>query len=248
MHPVLVFIKLILTAGENISLTYFKKISNMLTCLIGIGKYCLATVTVNAVWVTFRVGVKMLFIGKKHIGELPPLTSDETAAAIRLKADVMVLAGAIGERNTDKYEQLCTTADFIADRFSDLGFAVRRDEYDVAGVSVANIEAELAGSKRGHGVIIVGAHYDSPPNSAGADDNASGVAALLELARRFQSLAKPRHTIRFAAFVNEEPPYFHTDLMGSRVYAKRAKERGDRIKAMLCMDCIGFFSDANGSL
>ena len=182
----------------------------------------------------------MRFIGKKHLGELPPLTEDETAVSIRLKSDVMVLAGAIGERNIEKYEQLCSATDFIANRFRELGFVVRRDEYEVDGRVVANVVAELVGGKN---IIIVGAHYDSPLGSPGADDNASSVAALLELARRFQSVAKPRHTIRFVAFVNEEPPYFQTDLMGSRLYAKRAKERGDMIKAMLCMDCIGYYSD-----
>jgi hypothetical protein len=189
----------------------------------------------------------MLLMGKSHKGDLPPLTPEEAAASVRLKADVMMLAGTIGERNTDNHQQLCIAADFITDRFRKWGLVVRRDEYVVNGLPVANVEAELAGGKRGDGVIIVGAHYDSPPNSAGADDNASGVAALMELALRFGHIAKPKHTIRFVAFVNEEPPYFQTDLMGSRVYARRAKERGEKIKAMLCLDCIGYYSDNAGS-
>ena len=189
----------------------------------------------------------MLLIGKRHKGRLPPLTPDEASATTNLKADVATLATTIGERNMDNYRQLCAAANFLADSFSALGLVVRRDEYEVNGKVVANIEAELVGGKHGNEVIIVGAHYDSPPGSPGADDNASAVAGLLELARRFQDVVNPERTVRFVAFVNEEPPYFQTDLMGSRVYAKKAKERGEKIKAMLCLDCIGYYSDEVGS-
>ena len=69
-----------------------------------------------------------------------------------------------------------------------------------------------------------------PPPSAsvvgavGANDNGSGVAAVLELARLFKE-SKPARTLRLVAFVNEEPPFFKSDQMGSRVYARRSKER-----------------------
>jgi Zn-dependent M28 family amino/carboxypeptidase len=92
----------------------------------------------------------------------------------------------------------------------------------------------------------VGAHYDSVVGSPGANDNASGVAGLLALARRFAG--KPRgQTLRFVAFVNEEPPYFQTEEMGSLVYAKRCQARGDNISAMVSLETIGYFSDAPGS-
>jgi Zn-dependent M28 family amino/carboxypeptidase len=92
----------------------------------------------------------------------------------------------------------------------------------------------------------VGAHYDSVSGSPGANDNASGVAGLLALARRFAG--KPcGQTLRFVAFVNEEPPYFQTEEMGSLVYAKRCKERGDKISAMISLETIGYFSDSPGS-
>jgi Iap family predicted aminopeptidase len=94
--------------------------------------------------------------------------------------------------------------------------------------------------------MVIGAHYDSPTDSPGANDNASGVAALLELARQFKT-ARPVRTVRFVAFVNEEPPFFQTDLMGSRVYAANARKRGEKIVAMLALETIGYYSDQAGS-
>ena len=95
-------------------------------------------------------------------------------------------------------------------------------------------------------IIIIGAHYDSVFGSPGANDNGTGVAAMLALARRF-ARAKPKQTLRFVAFVNEEPPYFLSGEMGSQVYARRCKERGDKISAMISLETIGYFSDAPGS-
>ena len=92
-------------------------------------------------------------------------------------------------------------------------------------------------------IVLVGAHYDSVFGAPGANDNGSGVAALLALARRFAG-KQTHHTLRFVAFVNEEPPYFQTSQMGSFVYAGRCKARGDRIAAMISLETIGYFSDA----
>jgi Zn-dependent M28 family amino/carboxypeptidase len=89
---------------------------------------------------------------------------------------------------------------------------------------------------------VIGAHYDSVAGTAGANDNASGVAALLELGRLLKK-TKPERTVRLVAFVNEEPPWFQTEEMGSLVYARRAKKRGERIVAMLALETIGCYSD-----
>ena len=99
---------------------------------------------------------------------------------------------------------------------------------------------------------MIGAHYDSVFGSPGANDNGSGAAAVLALAQRFaareteQSSPRwtPNKTLRFVAFVNEEPPYFLSGEMGSLVYARRCKERGDKISAMISLETIGYFSDA----
>ena len=146
--------------------------------------------------------------------------------ARRLRGHVEALAAR--ERNAD----LETPARYIE---GELGPAARRQGYPSAGRTVHNIEA-------GEGEIVVGAHYDTVPGSPGADDNASGVAALIELAR-MSSAGK----IRFVAFANEELPYSHGDEMGSFVYAKRARERGERIRAMFSLEMLGCYSDAPGS-
>ena len=110
---------------------------------------------------------------------------------------------------------------------------------------MANVEAERRGTSASR-VIVIGAHYDTAGRSPGADDNASGVAALIEIAR-LSAVATLRSTVRFVAFVNEEPPHFMTDTMGSLVYARAAAARGERIAAMLSLESLGYFSEEPGS-
>ena len=177
----------------------------------------------------------------KNIPKAAPLSADEVALREELRTDVQKLAGEIGERNMWHYRQLNAAADFIEDSFSRVGLRTRRDSYDMRGQACHNIEAEIPGARPE--VLLIGAHYDSVVGSPGANDNGTGVAATLALARRFAD-ARPQHTLRFAAFVNEEPPYFLSDEMGSFVYAGRCKARGDKISAMISLETIGYFSDA----
>ncbi|MDP9099531.1 MAG: M28 family peptidase [Verrucomicrobiota bacterium] len=157
-----------------------------------------------------------------------------------MEADVQHLAGEIGERNIAHYPQLEAAAEFIERSFSSASLQPRRETYELQGRACHNLEVEIRGARSQ--VLVVGAHYDSVSGSPGANDNGSGVAAVLALARRFA--AKPRgQTLRFVAFVNEEPPYFQTEQMGSLVYAKRCKARGDDISAMISLETIGYFSD-----
>lgn len=185
--------------------------------------------------------------GRTFRGTPPPLTPAEAALRDELAADVQKLAGEIGERNVQHYRELTAAADFIERSFSDAGFRVRRDGYDVVGRKCDNIEAELpANGATAAGIVVIGAHYDSVYGSPGANDNGSGVAALLALARRFAGQPCAR-TIRFVAFPNEEPGYFQTELMGSWVYADRCRTRGDRVTAMMSLETIGCFSREPGS-
>jgi peptidase M28-like protein len=177
----------------------------------------------------------------KNVSQAGPLSPDEVLLREELRADVQKLAGEIGERNMSHYAQLNAAADFIEDSFSRAGLRTRRDSYEMQGQGCHNIEAEILGNRPE--IIIVGAHYDSVFGSPGANDNGTGVAGTLALARRFAS-AKPKHTLRFVAFVNEEPPYFLSGEMGSQVYARRCKERGNKISAMISLETIGYFSDA----
>ena len=185
----------------------------------------------------------------KNISKAAPLSPDDVKLREELRADVQKLAGEIGERNMWHYAQLNAAVDFIEDSFSRAGLHPRRDSYEIRGQACHNIEVEIPGEPQGAAVssppqiILIGAHYDSVFGSPGANDNGSGVAAMLALARRFAGKTT-QHTLRFVAFVNEEPPYFLGGDMGSFVYASRCKARGDKISAMISLETIGYFSDA----
>jgi acetylornithine deacetylase/succinyl-diaminopimelate desuccinylase-like protein len=144
---------------------------------------------------------------------------DRLADTGRLGAHVMQLAGEIGERNVFRPTALAAAADYIESVWRTQGYPVVRQTYDVEGVRCANLEATRPGQDRGREILLIGAHYDSVLGSPGADDNASGVAALLELSRLFAD-ASPAMTVRFVAFTNEEPPFFQGQRQGSAVYAR----------------------------
>ena len=157
-----------------------------------------------------------------------------------------MLAGTIGERNLWKYAALNRAADYISSQLTASGHILRRQTFEVSKLPVSNVDATLAGASRAHEIIVIGAHYDTVPGCPGANDNATGVAAVLELARRFSQRPQPR-TVRFVAFVNEEPPFFKTARMGSLVYATAARANRERVKGMLSLETMGYFSDADGS-
>ena len=184
--------------------------------------------------------------GSSHAGPLPPLSGAEAELRDRLARHVAVLAGEIGERNLWRHEALEASADYIESSFQAAGYRVASQHYVVHGKTVRNLEATLPGIARSAEIVVIGAHYDSVAGSPGANDNASGVAALLEIARLL-AREQPARSVRFVAFVNEEPPFFYTREMGSRVYARRARERGDNIVAMLSLETIGYYTDATGS-
>src|SRR5689334_19952049 len=172
------------------------------------------------------------------------LSTAELVLRDELKSYVQKLAGDFGERNMHRYQALIDAADFIESSFASSGLHPIRDTYEIGGREFHNIQAEITG--RSKEIVVVGAHYDSVLTCPGANDNGTGVAGMLALARRF-STKHPAKTIRFVAFVNEEPPYFQTSDMGSLVYANRCKARRDRIAAMISLETIGYFSDAPDS-
>ena len=184
--------------------------------------------------------------GESFKSELPPMTEDERLLARDLRAHVDVLARDIGERNLRKPDALNNAADYLTRFLKDQGYDVHAQEYRVQGKPVKNLEATILGGSKKDEIVVVGAHYDSVPNCPGANDNGTGVASVLEMARAFKA-AKSERTIRFLLFVNEEPPYFQTEQMGSIVYGKACKARGDKIVAMISMETIGCYSDEPGS-
>ena len=140
-------------------------------------------------------------------------------------------------------------AKHIEGTLEDLGYALDRQSFVVAGRAVRNIEAtrEPQGSAASAATLIIGAHYDSYEDAPGANDNGTGVAAVLEMARELRDVQPQRTRLRFVLFVNEEPPYFRTGDMGSWRYAKRLSERGEQVRGMISLETLGAFSDKPGS-
>lgn len=173
-------------------------------------------------------------------GKSVQLTRDEKDASVRMRNFVNILAQEIGVRNHAYYENLEDASSFIHHSFAELGYPVQVLAYKVDGKLYKNLIAVKQGTVYPDETIIIGAHYDSCYNP-GADDNASGVAGLLELARQLKNI-KLNHTVKFIAFVNEEPPFFRTANMGSYVYTRQAKANGERIKGAVILEMIGYFS------
>jgi hypothetical protein len=167
-----------------------------------------------------------------------PGAADESLVA-ELRRDVE----AMDERNVFRPRRLEAAAARIEAELRAAGYAPGRQAYETNGTPVRNIEGEVAGGRE---IVIVGAHYDSVLECPGANDNGSGVAATLALARRFHGRA-PKRTLRFLFFVNEEPPWFQTEDMGSLRYARRCRERGEDVVAMVSLETIGFYTDEPGS-
>lgn len=173
--------------------------------------------------------------------------AERTVAPERLSVHVQTLAGEIGERNIFRPRALDAAARYIADQWRAQGYAVTSHAYILDGVTSANLEVSRPGRRWPQEILLIGAHYDSVQGSPGANDNASGVAALLEISRLFAAAAAPERTVRFVAFVNEEPPFFFWRSMGSRVYARAARARGDNIRLMVALETMGCYRGEAGS-
>ena len=179
--------------------------------------------------------------GESFQGPLPPPSQSETDTNALLKNHVMNLCHRNGERSIRNYEVLVEAQEMIIKTLKSAGYTPHSDSFTVLDHEVSNIVAEIPGA-RSQEIIVVGAHYDTCIGS-GANDNASGTAAVLALAKLFaESKAVYKRTIRFVAFVNEEPPFFKDpESMGSRIYAKRCRLNGESISAMLSLETIGCY-------
>jgi hypothetical protein len=185
--------------------------------------------------------------GQSYDGPLPQATAEETELAARLKQHVAAIASE--PHNTAHYASLEKAAQYIEQTLEAEGYRVVPQPYEVAGSAVRNLEAtiEPAEGAADAKTIVVGAHYDSIDDAPGANDNGSGTAAVLELARLLHDF-HPAHTrLRLVLFVNEEPPYFQTGDMGSYRYAGLLAGRGEPVAAMISLETIGYFSDEPGS-
>jgi Zn-dependent M28 family amino/carboxypeptidase len=191
--------------------------------------------------------------GQSHRGPLPPLTADEQALIPLLRRHIEAIASR--EHNVAHYDELEKSARYIETTLESYGYAVNRQSFDaddfVAGSkSVRNIEVVIAprDGTSAPETLVVGAHYDSADGAAGANDNGTGTAAVIELARLLGDLkgSTPRR-IRLVLFVNEEPPYFQTEEMGSLQYASALAARNERVVAMYSLETLGYYSSEPGS-
>ncbi|MCK5480776.1 MAG: M28 family peptidase, partial [Gammaproteobacteria bacterium] len=170
----------------------------------------------------------------------------EKTLAARLESHVRMLAENIGERNVNRPDALAAAAAYIGNVWQEQGYRVTPQSYDVEGISCSNLEVSHRGIKHPEQILLIGAHYDTVSGSPGANDNGSGVAALLEIARLLKAL-ETDCTVRFVAFVNEEPPFFFRRQMGSMVYARAARKRNDDIRLMISLEMLGSYSERPGS-
>ena len=157
-----------------------------------------------------------------------------------LETHVSVLAEQFAPRSYDNPENLGKCADYITEQFRASGGVVTRQPYSTGSRTYENVIVTFKG--RCDSRIVVGAHYDSCGDTPGADDNASGIAGLIELARLLRD-ASPEHTIELVAYCTEEPPFFASPNMGSARHAAGLKEQGVDVVAMLALEMIGYFSD-----
>lgn len=191
---------------------------------------------------------------KSFNGELPELTQIEKTTSQNLSRHLNKLCIEIGERDFLHPQNLKKSIDYIKREFESMGYEVELQKVPTPNFisnteqPFFNIVAEKKGTKFPNDIIVVGGHYDSVAGHGcvGADDNASAIAVLLELARLLRN-TQPEKTTRFVAFCNEEPPFFNTEYMGSYVYAKNCKDQGENIEAMFCLEMLGYYSDLEGS-
>jgi hypothetical protein len=160
---------------------------------------------------------------------------------------VQFLAGTIGQRSWQDLDKLAASADFIERQMQESGCATGQQHFPFRDNTYTNIITEIAGTDPDcREILVVGAHYDSCEGTPGADDNASGIAGLLELARL--TTEKPlRRTVRYVAYCLEEPPAYMTKHMGSYVHAESLHREGAKVFGMISLEMLGYYCDEEES-
>jgi hypothetical protein len=185
--------------------------------------------------------------GERHRGPLEPLGVEYLSLLANLKAHVVAVASE--EHNVGHPAALERSARYIEATLSGLGYAVSRQEFETEGVKVRNLEVSIPGASADpRNLLVIGAHYDSARGATGANDNGSGVAAVLELSRLLKDFRSASGVeLRLVLYVNEEKPHSRTERMGSVVHADSLAKAGKPVLAMLSLETIGYYSDAPGS-
>lgn len=177
----------------------------------------------------------------------PPKANKEILhTSKRLLDTVKFLSVDIGERNVETMKNYNKASDYIKERFKSIGYETKLNSYPYEKETVNNIYTIKHAANKTDKIIVVGAHYDSLSGTVGANDNASGIAVLLELAKILRNI-KLNVNIYFVAFANEEPPYFKTDKMGSVIFANKLHQQGTNVIAMYSLETMGAYYDEKGS-
>jgi len=161
-----------------------------------------------------------------------------------IRSHLIAITKTGGFRNYQNINQLNATADYIKTVFSKYTDSVNFQTYKVNGITYKNVICSFGTEHQKR--IIIGAHYDVCGNQQGADDNASGLVGLLELARLLKG-QKTDYRIDLVAYTLEEPPYFRTENMGSYIHAKSIADQKVEVIGMISLEMIGYFSDAKKS-
>lgn len=219
------------------------------------------------IFVAYRIGIGLLTLllvvggtssrPAKELALDPPkrtAASELSPKASALRTHVDFLAGEIGERSSARSRgNLARARDYIADRFREYGYEPELDAYPARhmaavprGTEFHNVIAHAGEARADEGLWIVGAHYDTAIGTPGADDNTSGTAVLLELAKRLGEKPPPRR-VRLIAFSTEEPPAFGTVNMGSFHDAQRMRKEGVEVEGMIALEMLGYYDSRPGS-
>ncbi len=205
--------------------------------------YALAVVAVVAIALTMY---GLWVPGRSFTGAPPDLSPQERELAARLKTHITRIASV--PHNTRHPAALERSAAAVEAAFRDAGFEPQKQVYETDGVSVRNIWVTIEPqAKEDIDTLVVGGHYDSAGDAPGANDNASGTAATIELARLLKSFKPARTRIYLVAFVNEEAPYWGTPDHGAARFADLLLQKGERIRGMLSLETLGWFKDEPGS-
>lgn len=195
-------------------------------------------------WILLALLVLLIAVGALAAARWPSGTraaAEPRSQPARLESHVRTLAGSFGPRDEEHPQNLERVAVWIRGELERAAGTVTEQPFQVGGATYRNVSALFGPDTRER--IVVGAHYDTAGPLPGADDNASGVAGLLELARLLgESPLKKR--VELVAYPLEEPPYFASSQMGSAFHARALKAQGVKVRAMICLEMIGFFSDA----
>ncbi len=208
----------------------------------------------------FAAAIAALIAGRRlwlmrEISRLTPVVraAPSGPAAEALSRHVEILAGKIGERSYAHPAALAGAERYIRGFLALNGYKDAPQEYRVTppGMSdevvMRNFIARVPGASPDAPVLVIGAHYDTAPGTPGADDNASGTAVLLELARRFRGRAGGKAELRFVAYGSEEPPFFGTELMGSAFHAESLKKENRAVLGMVSLEMLGYYDGRPGT-